>query len=473
MSKPLILLIDLPVYPKGILSLSLYVVASCLEKIFETEILDLNLEDEKKILWGKYACFGIKVSAQNYRHAIVITEKVRANNPHAKVIWGGEFPTLLPHEAGKYADITICGLFENIADDFIADWQSGKIKKIYISGRETPHSFTSPKWDLLKNYHAYSSVMGMPLETSRGCTEKCSFCMVHIMQQKPYALKDYEKLNNELKCYSGRFVNIIDYNFGVSKEHVIRVSSLLKKNHVSGWMAEMCIEFLDDEEILHALRDSNCKIIYCGLETIDDNALRSIHKMHTNIIDNYERIINKAQSYGIQIGAGYILGLENTTSDTFKNTLAFFQRNKILYAKLTFLTYNPGSKAYQYMAKKGTYKAKEYSFYDGIHLSYLPHGVNEELFMEGAKYFIKQFYSPSSIAMRIFPQKKLSFNAKLELFAFVWLYSSVYRDWVKNGLLEIPQNEEYFSKKLLSVKYQKSFSNKMLEKLVEFCRRYH
>ncbi|MCS6933600.1 MAG: radical SAM protein [Chitinophagales bacterium] len=470
MNKPPLLLIDLPVYPKGILSLSLYVVASCLEKIFEPEIIDLNLEDDDKISWENYACVGIKVSAQNYRFAVAITHKVRRYNPNAKVLWGGEFPTMLPMEASKHADITICGLIENIASEFMTDWQAGNLKKIYSSGRDVLHVFNSPKWELLHNYHAYSSVMGMPLETSRGCTEKCSFCMVHIMQQKPYALKDYGMLDSELKYYTGRFVNIIDYNFGVSKEHVLRVASLLRKNRVAGWMAEMCIEFLDDDEILYALRESNCKIIYCGLETIDDSALRSIHKMHTNIIDNYERIIRKTQSYGIQIGAGFILGLENTTLDTFRNTLAFFQRNKLLYVKLTFLTYNPGSKAHQYMAKKGTYIGNDYSLYDGIHLSYLPHGVNEELIMEGAKYFIRQFYSPASLAKRIFPQKNLSFWTKLELFGFVWLYSSVYREWLKCGLLQIPQNEEIFFKKLLSVKYRKSIFTKLLEKFIQFCR---
>ena len=46
----------------------------------------------------------------------------------------------------------------------------------------------------------------------------------------------------------------------------------MKKAGVNGWMAEMCLESLDNDEMLGFMRDSGCRIIYCGLESIDEEA---------------------------------------------------------------------------------------------------------------------------------------------------------------------------------------------------------
>lgn len=62
--------------------------------------------------------------------------------------------------------------------------------------------------------------------------------------------------------------------------------------------------------------------------------------MNTNHVENYERIIRKAQKYGIQVASGFILGINGMNENTFKESLNFFHRMGIIYVKLTFLTYN-------------------------------------------------------------------------------------------------------------------------------------
>jgi len=234
-----------------------------------------------------------------------------------------------------------------------------------------------------------------------------------------------------------------------------------------GWMAEMCIELLDDDEMLASMRDSRCRIIYCGLESIDEVSLRFFHKMNTNHVENYERIIRKVQSYGIQIAAGLILGSANTTKDTFVRTYNFFNRMGIIYVKLTFLTFNPGTKAKKYMEKKGIYLAENYEEYDGLRMSYLPEGVSKNVVIEGVYYFIKKYYSTFSLLKRAI-SAELTFLGKAEFFLFSYCYAESYRKWISSGYLYSSEN---FSL-ILNEKFHKPLRIIIAEKLLIFVRSY-
>ncbi len=375
-----IVLFDLPTFPKGVLSLSLVNVASCLDEQFNVEIVDLNFTDVSQYFnersFDNAGLFGMKVSSQSLNYAKRVTTLLKEKYPHVSVLWGGELPTLLPDECRKYADCIVCGLFEPVADEFIADLLNGALKPEYHGDNNFDLSIIpQPRFDLVKPLSGYYRFMGLPLETSRGCTEKCAFCMVHVMQKKNYYLRGEDNLKAILKNYKGHYINIVDYNFGVDKQHVIKVSSLLADAGIKGWMAEMCIEELDDDELLEAMSRGGCRMIYCGLESIDDKALASVHKMNTNHVERYERIIRKAQKHGIQIAAGIIIGLENMNEATFGRLEDFFNRMGLIYAKLTFLTYNPGTKVQTYMKKKGDFITNDITHYDGSHLTYVPHGL--------------------------------------------------------------------------------------------------
>ena len=232
-------------------------------------------------------------------------------------------------------------------------------------------------------------------------------------------------------------------------------------------MAEMCIEELDNDEILAAMKASGCKIIYCGLESIEEKALNSVHKMNTNHIENYERIIRKAQSHGIQIASGFILGIEGMNKRTFEKTLDFFQKMGIIYAKLTFLTYNPGTKVANYMQKKGTFTTDDVSYYDGNHLSFLPNGVETDTVINGTEFFISNFYSLRNIIYRSW-QTDLSLMERLEFILFNICYREAYLQWIKKDVLHNPEN---FSN-LLNANFSKRWSVNIADKLLSLVRRF-
>lgn len=461
-----IILIDLPTFPKGVISLSLLAVANCLSTSYRVEVIDLNLTHPSNYhpSASNIAMFGLKVSSQNLNYAIAISEKIRAANPTAKIVWGGELPTLLPHICLKYADSVLGGLFEPVSETFIQDLKANNLSQKYF-GENTTGVISTPNFSLLPDVQKYYQFMGYPLETSRGCTEKCIFCMVHTMQKKNYQLGNFHTLKSILPQYKGRFVNVVDYNFGVDSKHVIEVAKLIEDSGAVGWMAEMCIELLDNDEVLRALKNSRCKMIYCGLESIDQQSLNSVHKMNTNHIENYERIIRKVQLHGIQIAAGIILGIEGTHSNTFDELFKFYQRMGIIYAKLTFLIFNPGTKAHEYEKKKGMYLSDDITCFDGNQLTFLPNGVDQDYVKSGAASFIKSFYSLGGIITRSF-NTNLSIMARLEFILFNLCYRNVYLQWLQFDTLNKPEN----LKKLIERPFRKSAATLLIENALHWVR---
>lgn len=463
-----ILLIDLPTFPKGVISLSLLSVASRLIKYFNVKIDDMSLLGDTQYVPSVVDAqlYGLKVSAQNYSTAISLSIKIKILYPNSKIIWGGELPSLLPNECLEYADAIVCGLFDPIADELAEDLKNNALKRVYKGANVAIEATSKIQYNILPHPEKYYTFMGWPLETSRGCTEKCIFCMVHTMQKKNYNMASYSIIQENLNQLNGRFINVIDYNFGVNRTHVIEVSKLIKNSGALGWMAEMCIDLLDDDELLASLRDSNCKMIYCGLESIDQRSLNSIHKMNTNHIQNYERIIRKAQNYNVQIAAGIILGIEGTNENTFIETFDFYQKLGIIYAKLTFLTYNPGTKAHDYEKRKGQYTTGTIDCFDGNQLTFLPNGVNLKHVKEGTIWFIKRYYSVWGIVKRSF-NTKLNLWARLEFILFNLCYRHVYMDWLKHEIIYVPEN----LKPLISRPFNRSILLKLCEVLLQYVRK--
>ncbi len=459
-------LIDLPTFPKGIISLTFSAIAASLPSKFKTHFIDFNISklNQKQISNFKKAnCLfvGIKVSLQNYQSAIELGKTLKQYNSSLKIIFGGEYPSLLPNEAVKYADAIVCGAFESICDNLIKDIEVGTLKKIYDGAKSyNCQILKSPNYSIIKNRKAYSQAMGIPLETSRGCDKKCTFCMVHSMQPLNN-FKQIKQLQNELKVLSGEFINVIDYNIGSNKQHLSNVIKAFTKSNTLGWMGEMCLETLDDEMLLKKLAKSGCKIIYCGLESISYDSLKSINKAKTNNIENYSRIIKNAQKHGIQIAAGIIVGLEGSTKKTIDDTFQFYQDIGIIYTKITFLTYNPGTKVYESIKRVGSYLTDELHKFDGNHFTFLPNGVNKEEVMEAMIRNVKLFYSEKSILQRSKNANALDL-AQQEFVLFNRSYKQAYTNWFKNNIFE----DELGFSKLLQSTYKKSNSSLLNEQLL-------
>lgn len=465
MSKSGFLLIDLPVFPKGVVSLGLPLLAAYLRPHFEVKIHDLNHFD-----WGSFRLednlkdvlyVGMKVSSQNHTHAAAVTQEVRRVNPNVKVIWGGEFPSLMPDICLQHADSLVQKRIEGCLSEFLTDLNSGELKRIYEGGSDFASVHSTPAFDLQLKDNGHYSFMGMPMETSVGCDRFCRFCMVHTMQPG-VKFKLSADMQRELDLHEGKFLNIVDYNIGVSKDHLFAICSEIQHSKVTGWMGEMCLETLDDDDVLKALQASRCKMIYCGLESLSEEGLKSVNKHKTNHPDNYRRIIKKVQEHGLNVASGLIVGLDGTDRSTFQTMLDFYDEVGIEYVKITFLTYNPGTYFYKAMQRSGAYTTDEISRFDGNHLTYLANGVKSEDLYSGTINFINDYYRLRSIFRR---SKKAhsKWLRRMEFVLFNICYREAYIDWIRFDVLK-PESGGIFQ--LMNLKFSKPWYVGMSEILL-------
>jgi len=428
------LLIDPPTFPKGIMSLSLASVAAALSPSVDAEIIDLNFRGWPSLCSSgeldRFAAFGLKVSAQSLKTAILVTDALRERLPLAPIVWGGEYPTLRPEICAQYADCVVAGRFEPIADAFVGDLRSGKLKARYAhAGPWNAALIRVPRLDKLDRTAQYSASMGAPLETSIGCPHACSFCMVHTMQPALSA-RPLEAVRADLAAHPRRMVSVVDYNLGADRSRVLDIARVIGASGCDGWTAEMCIEALADHEVLDALRRSRCRIVYCGLETLSKGALASIAKRQ-NQVEQYREIIERAQSYGIEVATGLILGLEGSPIETLEETLDFFEEVGVIYVKLTFLTYNPGTKVHKVMRRRGYLVSEDDGQFDGLHLTYVPKGVDAEELHRFVGTAVRRIYSWGAIWRR-----SAHVRGTVRRLAFVLharCYGWSYFEWLRQG----------------------------------------
>jgi radical SAM superfamily enzyme YgiQ (UPF0313 family) len=464
-----ILLIDPPTFPKGVKSMKLAVVAALFERLnprSHIEILDLNFfsADEWPSLLKKYSGFGLvglSVSAQNFNVAVEVSGMIKAANADVTVIWGGEFPTLLPEKCLTACDAVLCGDFADVCSDFWNDFRYNNLQKIY-KGQRSAKSVLNvhPRLDLLAPY-SYWKFLGEPIELTKGCVHKCTFCMVHVMQ-KEQVTHPLSQIETDLKKNPRSFLNVVDYNVMIDREHLIKAAALIEKSKsVKGWMCEMCIESLEDTELVKQLAKSRLKIIYCGLESAEPSSLESVNKRQ-NIVSTYETLIRKAQQHGIQIGAGLIIGLGKSSMESIKQTLKMYNELGLIYMKVTFLTFNPGTKVNSSMKNVGDYITDDVTAFDGIHATYLFKDQKQDDLYQQAEFAIKEFYSFSSAWYRS-RHLKGKFRKRLFFILFSYCYGLTYKKWLQFQILQTGAGN---FNKMLAEKFQKGFIAKMADNWV-------
>jgi radical SAM superfamily enzyme YgiQ (UPF0313 family) len=342
---------------------------------------------------------GLSVSAQTLDAAVEWTRALRQRWPGARVVWGGELPSLVPALCLEHADSVVRGRFEPLAEDFLADLRAGRMHRSYGPKPWNPgQDRLPPALDLVEHPSRYPSFVGTPLETSVGCTHRCSFCLVHVMQRSCVS-HDLRSVAADLRANPRRFAQVVDYNLGADRAHLLRVCDLIEKSDVGGWCADLCVEELGDDEVVRSLARSRCRFVYCGLESLDRAALRGIGKRH-NRAQEYLRLIRNAQSRGVEVAVGFILGLDGTRRETFGHILEFCEEAGILYLKLTWLTYNPGTRLHEAMRERGKLLTDDVRRYDGDNPTCLADGLDAEALREGAACLIRRFYNAESAWIR-------------------------------------------------------------------------
>lgn len=169
----------------------------------------------------------------------------------------------------------------------------------------------------------------LPLVTSRGCINRCTFCSDSPLW-KIYRYRSPENVIEDIKFltkqYRKREFEIVDSTFNGNIQRVDRICDLIiaSKLYIK-WSAKVTLRKEMSYELLIKMKKAGCCSLAYGVESGSPCVLNDMRK-NTNIGEG-KRIIEDTWRAGIRANCFFIIGYPTETEKDFQMTLNFIQKN--------------------------------------------------------------------------------------------------------------------------------------------------
>ena len=393
-------------------NLGLITIAALFPVDWDVDYIDENYKaiDYEK----KYDIVCISAMTQQVVNAYQIIDKFKKINTLAVI--GGIHATVLPDEATQHADVVMVGEGEIIWPQFISDYETGNIKRIYKEDSEKKFLFENhiiPRYDLLKGYD-YPIIT---LQTTRGCPHDCSFCCASKVFGSGYRRKNNLDILQELEIIREMFPDALilfaDDNFLVHRKEC----KLLLKEIIEldiRWLAQTDVSIAQDDELLELMVLSGCQWVVIGFESVHFESLYQLDNKNWKLkqLPVYERAIKKIQSLGIGVYGTFIVGLDEDDTNVFEATENFIKQNKLYGVNITVPTPLPGTRLREKMHDENRVLVNDWSYYTFWDVTIRPKKMQVSELEEGLLRIYKNILDDSQVYQRLSHMKDLAKSRK-------------------------------------------------------------
>lgn len=324
---------------------------------------------------------------------------------------------------GEAFDALSIGAAEGTWLQIMEDIKNGQLKSRYLCGKKlSGNDIVSPAYDMLTtDSYLYCNVV----HTSRGCPFQCDFCYNSSAEHR-YVNRNIQDVIKDIQTIGLRHIMFIDDNFTGNptwtREFLKAIGPMKLK-----WNAAVSINIVQDLELLDLMKETGCRSLFIGFESISPDSIRSVHKKQ-NTITEYEYAIREIHKRGIMINGSFVFGLDGDTGETFQQTLDWIVKNRIETVTSHILTPYPGTALYQRMKADGRILTDDLSQYNTAHVVYRPIGMTPEELYDGYIWIYKQVYSLKNIWKRM-PKDKSQIPSYL-LFNLFYRKYGRFSDWL-------------------------------------------
>jgi hopanoid C-2 methylase len=199
------------------------------------------------------------------------------------------------------------------------------------------------------------------IQFSSGCPYQCEFCDIPALYGRVPRLKAPQQvcaeLDKLLSCGLRGAVYFVDDNFIAHKRAVRELLPHLvewqKRNgYPYSFACEATLNIAKRPEILAPMREARFDTVFCGIETPDPEALKSISKEHNMMVPIVEAV-ETLNGYGMEVVSGIILGLDTDTPDSGRHLLEFVERSKIPMLTMNLLQALPRTPLWDRLKREG------------------------------------------------------------------------------------------------------------------------
>jgi len=303
---------------------------------------------------------------------------------------GGSHVTFLPDESLDHCDYVVRGEGQATMLELAAALQ-GELnpqdilglsyradgRKIHNPDRPpcSPETFAALPDPDLSLIVGHERMTNIPIMTQWGCPFNCDFCSVVAMFGRRVRARPVEAVLDELEHYQGRgSVFFYDDNFVVNKQRTKELlRGMIDRGLTPNWSAQVRAEVIYrdkrarewDTELLQLMRDSGCKMVYCGFESANPETLELYNKQQD--VEDIRDSIRAFHAHGIQTHGMFVLGSDADDAASIQTTVDFAIDNEIDTVQFLMLTPSPGTAFWDRMTAEGRILSRDWSLYDGHH----------------------------------------------------------------------------------------------------------
>lgn len=362
---------------------------------YKIKIVDLRIEDdwEKTLLRELKTspiCVGITVmTGIPILDGLKVSKLVKDYNKDIPIVWGGVHPSILPEQTiiNENIDYVVQGEGEYTFYELVKALQNGKtnfcdIKGLWYKENSKPKSvplrefanldeLPGPPYRLIDidkyiKTTAYHFEGGMfPLQTSRGCPFRCTFCYNNTFNRSTWRAMSPERVLEQIESavnnYKIKGIGVLDDNFFVNIKRTDKILELMEKAglDIKLYFQGARVDALHrmSKKQLQRLERLGVEYLQIGVESGSQKIIDFIDKRIR--VDQVIEINRKIGEYtNIKPIYNFMIGFPTETEHDVSLTTRLFIKlleenpNALLQQISVFVPY-PGTKIYNLAVKLG------------------------------------------------------------------------------------------------------------------------
>jgi len=341
------------------LPLSVLYLAAVLEGREEYEIVDGNVDPDP---WSTIDALmqahtvellGVSVMpGPQLQSAVPVCRAVREKYPRVPIVWGGYFSSLYTEAAlnARYVDFVVKGQGEDtlleLLDELRGARNFSRVRGLAYKDQfglhvhtgerplKAPDDFPWPPYHRLDpSKYIASTFLGSRTavhQASIGCPFRCNFCgvvPVYDREKMESPERTVAILDHLQKTYGVNSVQFYDNNFFLREDHARELAGRIEGLNLRWWCeARVDIVLSYSDETLRALRRAGCVMIFFGVESGSDRALRDMKKQLT--AGETIELARRIRDFGIVPEYSLIFGNPEDAERDVADNIAFVRQIK-------------------------------------------------------------------------------------------------------------------------------------------------
>jgi len=325
----------------------------------------------------------VGVQSHQFHRALDLAAYARAHGVEHCII-GGPHPmtcdtSMLQGRGVSFALAEAELIWEQILEDALA----GELQACYGAEQRWAPTLDGPviKPPPREELDRYWSRM-LGIYPVRGCPYRCNFCSVIKISGRQVRSPSIETTMESLRRAEAAGVERIIFvsdNFNKFPEVTGLLEAMIEEKLNLRFFCQCDTQIARQPELVELLGKAGCFEIFLGVESLDRETLKTMHKNH-NRPEQYRHIVEMCREYGVPTHFSNIIGFPDQTGEDIRQHLDTLREIGPPVASFYILTPIPGTEQYDEYRRDGLLVDRNLDLYDTTCLTWEhPHMSKEEV----------------------------------------------------------------------------------------------